>query len=134
MAGVRWAAAYVAAMPHLSNVAALNARLDRGCMDELERIWAADPDATPVPVLRVPRADAAAAAGEWLASVEESGTTFCEFSPALKAALASADLPVGGWWVPRDGEPITAVQAHTMAVWAAWHAPVPERRRENWIV
>ena len=134
MAGVRWAAAYVAAMPHLSNVAALNARLDRGCMDELERIWAADPDATPVPVLRVPRADAAAAAGEWLASVEESGTTFCEFSPALKAALASADLPVGGWWVPRDGEPITAVQAHTMAVWAAGHAPVPERRRENWIV
>ena len=131
--GVRWAAAYVAAMPHVVNVAAVNSKLDRGFLDELERELAEDP-ASEVPVLRVSQADAPAAAGDWLSGVQESGEIFFELSPALKVGLASADLPVGGWWVSRDGEPISAVQAHTMAVWAAGHAPVPERRRENWIV
>lgn len=122
--GVRWVAAYVAGMPGVKNVAVVNSRNGRGFADELERIQAEDEDAVSVPLLRVSQADAVAAAGAWLASVEEEGSTFFELSGHLKAALASADLPVGGNWVSRDGEPITALRAHTMAEWADAHAPV----------
>lgn len=120
-AGVRWAAAYVAGMPTVRNVAVVNRRGGRGFADDVDRLWAEEHvDRT---VDRVPVADAVAAAGSWLAGVEEDGTVFFAVSPHLKAALASVDLPVGGDWVSRDGEPITAVQAHTLAVWAAEHAP-----------
>lgn len=130
--GVRWVAAYVAAAPNVVNVAGINTRLGRGCLDELERLWAEDLDAEPSPVLRVSQADAIAAASGWLASVEEDGATFFEPSQHLKVALASADLPVGGVWVSRNGEPITAVQAHTMAVWASGHRE-PETSSEFWV-
>lgn len=125
--GVRWVAAYVGGLPGVVNVAGVNARLDRGCMDELERL-----EEAPV-LLRVSQADAVAAAGDWLSGVQESGEIFFELSPALKAGLGSADLPVGGWWVSRDGEPITAVQAHTMAVWASSHRAVEPSKPKFWI-
>ncbi|MDO5534380.1 MAG: hypothetical protein Q4F65_06995 [Propionibacteriaceae bacterium] len=131
--GVRWAAAYVAAMPGARNVAVVNTRNGRGFADELERIWAEAEDLVAVPVLRVSQADAVAAAGSWLASVEEDGTTFFAQSGHLTAALHSADLPVGGNWVSRDGEPITSLLAHTMAVWADEHAPAEATPSEFWV-
>jgi len=121
--GVRWVAAYVAAMPGVVNVAVVNTRGGRGMADELERLWSED-DADHVrPLLRVSQADAVAAAGDWLSGVEEDGSVFFELGSHLRSALASADLPVRGWWVSRDGEPITAVEGHTMAVWAGSHRP-----------
>lgn len=121
--GVRWVAAYVAGAPGITNVAILNSRNGRGCADELERIWAEPDGPDPVPLLRVSQADAVAASGAWLAGVEEDGSVFFDLSQHLKAALGSAELPVGGVFVSRDGEPITSLQSHSMAVWAASHRP-----------
>lgn len=129
--GVRWVASYVAAAPNLAVVALVNSRLGRGAADEIERQWAED--GVEMDVMRVSAADAVAAAGQWLAAVEEDGSVFMGLAPGLRAALGSVDLPVGGQWVSRDGEPITAVQAHTMAVWAADHRPAEPAGGGFWI-
>lgn len=131
--GVRWVAAYVAAAPGVTNVAVLNSRNGRGCADELERIWAEADGPDPVPLLRVSQADAVAASGAWLAGVEEDGSVFFDLSQQLSAALGSADLPVGGVFVSRDGEPITSLQAHSMAVWAASHRPAAVAESGFWV-
>ena len=131
--GVRWAAAYVAAMPGVTNVAVVNSRNGRGFADELERLWVDGELGEQRPLLRVSQADAVAAAGAWLAGVEEDGGVFFDLSSHLRVALATADLPVRGDWVSRNGEAITAVKAHTMAVWAASHAPVEESSSGFWV-
>ena len=128
--GVRWVAAFVAAAPGVVNAAVVNTRNGRGFADELERLWGEDDE--PRPVLRVSQADAVAAAGAWLSGVEETGLVL--FRPAdVKVALASVDLPVGGSWISRNGEPITAVQAHTMALWASDHAPAEDAGGGFWV-
>lgn len=129
--GVRWVAAYVAAAPNVANVAVVNSRMGRGAADEIERIWA---DADELrEVMRLPQMDAVAAAGEWLAGVEEDGSIYFGLAPGLRAALGSVDLPVGGQWISRDGEPITAVQAQSLAAWAAAHRPVEQAPGGFWI-
>lgn len=129
--GVRWVAAYVAAAPGVVNVAVQNTRNGRGAADEIERLWADDEHEGDL--MRVPQADAIAAAGAWLAGVEEDGSIFMGLAPGMRAALGSVDLPVGGQWISRDGEPITAVQAHSMAAWAADHRPAEPAAGGFWI-
>lgn len=131
--GVRWVAAYVAHAPGVANVAIGNSRMGRGAADGIEAEWAdASKDLAAKPLLRVSQADMVAACGQWLAGVEEDGSVYFASSQEMTAVLRDVDLPVGGQWVPRGLEPITVIQAHTLALWAADHVTV-EPEPEFWI-
>lgn len=117
--GTKWVAAYVADMPNVQSVTVLNVGVARDLADQLELLE--------VPLERVSQADAAAATGRWLSTVAETDTLSLDGSVRLEQALVQAEAPRGGGaWQSRTGEPITAVVAHTLALWGMTHGPEVE--------
>lgn len=123
----RWVAAYVrgvVARQEPGAVAVLNAGPARGVADELDRMG--------VELLRVPATDYAAACGRFYDEVTAPRPTLLHRGEkSLTDALAAASkrrVPGGFVWDQRGEEPITALAAHTLAVWAHDHMPAAPRR------
>lgn len=105
-------------------VAVVGAGPARSIADELGRAG--------VPLLRLSQSDHAAAG---MGFVEEFAAARPSVTwngkPDFAKAVAAAEgrrKPSGLVWESRTGESITPLDARTLAVWAADHAPVPEKR------
>ncbi|MGC4106057.1 MAG: hypothetical protein QM753_06840 [Thermomicrobiales bacterium] len=122
--GIRWVGPYVEAMENVGLVLVGNVKLGRGVADYLEAV------AGGAPVERLAVADVVSASGSWLAGLsEEPPAVFHDGDPTLSRALGSGHLPKGRGWESRDGEPVTVLEAASLAVWGAARIPEPVRPR-----
>ncbi len=123
--GTRWVAGEVIRLvdQHAVGVVAIrNAGPGRDIADELDRAG--------VPLLRVSAGDYAAACSRF---ADEFGADYpsvtwngsAEFAKALTVA-AWRKVPSGRVWESRTGASIVPLEARTLAVWSADHAPDPE--------
>jgi len=130
--GTRWVAGRVAGVAEtfgdVGAVAYRNVGLARDAGADLEPVFT-DPDR--LSLLKVPAADYAAASSRLYAGlVDGSESTILhdgKVSSALSDAIRAAQLPdsrIGAGWVQAGTEPIAAVEAASLAVWAADHVPV----------
>lgn len=122
-AGTRWAAGEIVRLVDAYDVgvvAVVNAGPARSVADELDRAG--------VPLLRLSQSDYAAACAsffdgftaEW-PSVAWNGKQ--DFADAVQAAQRKR-VPSGIRWESRTGEPVTALDGRSLAVWAFDHMPV----------
>lgn len=125
--GARWVVGEVVRLVDqfdVSAVAVVAAGPARSVADELERAG--------VRLLRLSQPDHAAAGARFLdeMSADRPSVTW-NGSPNFAAAVAAAQVarkPSGLVWESRTGSSVTPLDARTVAVWAADHAPMPEPR------
>lgn len=122
--GTEWARGYVAGMPKVGAVSGINLGRTRALLDQLEQAG--------VPVDRLSGPDMAAAASVLHDGlVTDPPVVWHDGSLALESALRNANLPPRKSWMTRTGEPVTAVEACSAALWAADHLPAVEEQ-SNW--
>lgn len=125
--GTRWAAGYVQGLRErheVGSVAVVNAGPARDVADELQRAG--------VDLVRLSQTDWVAACARFsdeITDVAEGAwpTVTHDGDPDLLAALQQAGRLPGKPWHSETGEPITVLDAHTLAVWAADHLPAVEQ-------
>jgi hypothetical protein len=125
--GTRWVAGEIIRLVDQNDVAAVAvvaAGPARSVADELERAG--------VSLLRLSQADHAAAGARFMDEITAGRPSVTHNgAPDFAAAVAAAQparKPSGIVWEPRTGGTVTALDARTLAVWAADHAPAPEQR------
>ena len=119
--GIRWVGPYVEDMPDAAVIAIANIKLGRGVADHLE--------AAGRNVDRVAAADVVSASGVWLAGMSETpAAVFHDGDPALAQALRTGHLPRGKSWESREGEPVTVLEAASLAAYAVDKIPTPPVR------
>jgi hypothetical protein len=117
--GTTWVRPYVAGVVERQRVAVVgipNVGAARAVSAEL--------DAAGVPVLAISQADVAAACARHRDELREGRWLHRHHDDAMAAAAAAARTSGKSWTWARDGDPVTALGALTIAGWAADHAPV----------
>lgn len=125
--GTRWVAGEIIRLIDqfdISAVAVVKAGPARSVADELDRAG--------VPLLQLSQPDNAAAGARFMDEIStERPTVTWNGAPTFAQAVANAE-PVrrtsGLIWQSRTGSSITPLDARTLAVWAADHAPTPQPR------